>query len=210
VLRNIKIIFEDDWLLVVNKPAGLLTVPAPVKDSRTLTDILNKDVEERGLLYRVHPCHRLDRETSGLIVYAKGKTTQQKMMEEFKLKRVWKSYVAFAHGQLDRASGEIEFPIDGQSALTRYKILERREGFVVMEVQPLTGRTNQIRIHFARAGHPLVGETKYAFRRDYKLRANRLCLHAEALEFTHPVTRKAVNLSIDLPEDMMRFLEKHA
>ncbi|MDD2702691.1 MAG: pseudouridine synthase, partial [Candidatus Omnitrophica bacterium] len=116
MLRNIKIVFEDEWLLVVNKPAGLLTVPAPVKDSRTLTDILNKDVEERGLSYRVHPCHRLDRETSGLIVYAKGKSIQQKIMEEFKRKQVKKSYIAFAHGRIERAAGDIEFPIDGQSA----------------------------------------------------------------------------------------------
>ncbi|MFA5362900.1 MAG: RluA family pseudouridine synthase [Candidatus Omnitrophota bacterium] len=209
MLHNIKIVFEDDWLLVVNKPAGLLTVPAPVKDSRTLTDILNKDVEERGLLYRVHPCHRLDRETSGLIVYAKGKVIQQKMMLEFKRKQVKKSYIAFAHGQFENARGEIKFSIDGQSAHTRYKILERRTGFVIMEVMPLTGRTNQIRIHFARIGHPLVGEDKYAFRRNFALRANRLCLHAEALEFRHPVTGKTVSVTVDLPEDMMRFLAKH-
>ncbi len=209
MLRNIKIIFEDDWLMVVNKPAGLLTVPAPVKNSRTLTDILNEDIRERGLLYRAHPCHRLDRETSGLIVYAKGKAVQQKMMDEFRRKQVRKAYIAFAHGKPERSSGDLRFPIDGQSAHTRYKILERRKDFVIMEVAPLTGRTNQIRIHFARAGHPLVGEDKYVFRRAFALRANRLCLHAAALSFRHPVTGKPVELSIDLPEDMNRFLQKH-
>jgi 23S rRNA pseudouridine1911/1915/1917 synthase len=209
VLRNIKIVFEDEWLLVVNKPAGLLTVPAPVKNSRTLTDILNEDVMERGLAYRVHPCHRLDRETSGLIVFAKGKSVQQKMMDEFRRKEVKKTYIAFAHGHPARPSGDLQFSIDGQSAHTRYKVFERRKDFVIMEVTPLTGRTNQIRIHCARAGHPLVGEDKFAFRRDFALRANRLCLHAERLSFTHPVTGKPVDLSIDLPEDMLRFLEKH-
>ena len=209
MLRNIKIVFEDDWLLVVNKPSGLLIIPAPAKQARTLTDILNEDLKERGLLYRVHPCHRLDRETSGLIMYAKGKSIQQKMMEEFKQKRVRKTYIAFAHGKLPRLSGAIQFPIEGQNAHTTYKVLETRQDFVIIEVIPLTGRTNQIRLHFKHIGHPLVGETKFAFRRDFKLRANRLCLHAEKLDFTHPVTGKEVHLFEDLPEDMMKFLQKH-
>jgi 23S rRNA pseudouridine1911/1915/1917 synthase len=210
MLKNIRVIYEDDWLLVVNKPAGLLIIPAPGKTARTLTDILNEDLKERGLQVRVHPCHRLDRETTGLIIFAKGKSIQQKVMDDFKQKRVRKSYIAFVHGSLPRNSGDIKSPIEGLPAYTSYKVLERRRDFVIIKVIPLTGRTNQIRLHFKNIGYPLVGEAKFAFRRDFKLRANRLCLHAGELEFTHPVTGKAIHLLVELPEDMRKFLEKHA
>ena len=196
---DIPVIYEDDWLCIVDKPSGLLSIPTPKKEKRTLTSIL-----------RMHPCHRLDRETSGLIIYAKGKSIQKKMMDEFKQKKVLKTYIAFVQGKLPRNQGEINSSIEGHRAITKYKIIEARRNFSVAEVMPLTGRTNQIRIHFRNIGHPIVGETKFAFRRDFKLKAKRLCLHAKALEFMHPVTGKNVSLSIDLAKDLKEFLEKHA
>jgi 23S rRNA pseudouridine1911/1915/1917 synthase len=207
---NIPIIYEDNWLLAVNKPSGLVIIPTPKKEERTLTSILNEDLKQRGLLYRLHPCHRLDRETSGLILYAKGKSIQKKMMDDFKHKKIKKTYIAFVQGTLFKNQGEIKENIEGLSAVTKYKVIQRRQDFTLVEVMPLTGRTNQIRIHFKEIGHPVVGETKYAFRRDFKLRAKRLCLHAKILEFIHPVAKKHINLSIDLPEDLKEFLQKHA
>ena len=207
---NIPIAYEDDWLLVVDKPSGLLVIPAPKKEGRTLTGILNEDLEKRGELYRLHPCHRLDRETSGLIIYAKGKSIQKKMMDEFRYKKVKKTYIAFAQGLLRQAQGEIRIPIEGLAATTRYKIIERRRDFAVVAVNPLTGRTNQIRIHFKRIGHPLVGETKFAFRRDAVLKAKRVCLHAQSLEFIHPLTKKTIRVDTDLPADLGEFLRRHA
>lgn len=203
---NIPVIYEDEWLLAVNKPSGLLTIPTPKKESRTLTSILNDDLRQKGLAYRLHPCHRLDRETSGVIIYAKGKSTQKKMMREFKEKKVRKIYAAFVQGAIPKNYGEIRQVIDGQSAVTRYKVIQRRRDFTVIEAEPLTGRTNQIRIHLKGIGHPLVGETKFAFRRDFSLRAKRLCLHAKEIEFIHPVTRKQVRLWVDLPQDLKNFL----
>ncbi len=205
---SVSLVYEDDWLVVADKPAGLLTIPAPGGSSRTLTGILNENLKAKGVSYRLHPCHRLDRETSGLIIYAKGKSVQQKMMDEFKKRTVKKTYLAFVQGRLDPPQGEINRSIEGRKALTRYRTLAREEGFTVAEVMPLTGRTNQIRIHFRHRGHPLVGETKYAFRRDFALRAKRLCLHAHALEFFHPVTGKLLRLSAPLPKDMREFLER--
>ena len=93
---NIPIVYEDDWFLVLNKPAGLLSVPTPKKESRTLTGILNQDAETRDLKYRLHPCHRLDRDTSGLIIYAKGKSIQKNMIDAFRNRVVGKKYVAFS------------------------------------------------------------------------------------------------------------------
>jgi len=206
---NIPVVFEDEWLVVVDKPTGLLTIPTPRNEKRTLTSILNDDLKERGKLYRLHPCHRLDRETSGLVIYAKGKSTQKKMMDEFKSKGIGKKYVAFVQGTVVKDQGEINKPIEFRPAITKYRVSQRKKGFSVVEVMPLTGRTNQIRIHFKALGHPIVGETKYAFRKDFLLRAKRLCLHARDLEFLHPVTKKVMRLSVDLPKDLNIFLDSH-
>ncbi len=207
---NIPVVYEDEWLLVVNKPSGLLVIPQPGGATRTLTGILNDDAHERGLTYRLHPCHRLDRETSGLIIYAKGKSTQKKVMDLFKERAVKKAYVAFVHGALPQEQGEITRRIEGAPALTRYKVLQRKHGLTVVEVYPLTGRTNQIRIHFKSIGHPLVGETKFAFRRDFKLKAKRLCLHAKFLAFNHPVTGKPLLLELPLAAELTAFLSERA
>ena len=205
---EIPIIFQDEWLLVVNKPAGLLTIPTHKNETSTLTGLLNKTLKDEAAA-RLHPCHRLDRETSGLIVYAKGKSSQQKMMALFHAKKVKKTYLAFIHGRMEKTSGEIKQRIENQLAITRYRVIEQRNNFAVIEVEPLTGRTNQIRIHFKLIGHSLVGEKKFVFRRDFKLRANRLCLHAHSLEFFHPITGRAISLECGLPLGMKNFLEKH-
>jgi 23S rRNA pseudouridine1911/1915/1917 synthase len=206
---NIPIVFEDDWLLVVNKPAGLLSVPTPKHESRTLTGILNQDAGDRGLKYRLHPCHRLDRETSGLLIYAKGKGIEAKMIQAFRERLVGKKYVAFVHGKLLQPQGEISSAIEGKSTLTKYRVLQEKSNYSVVEVSPVTGRTNQIRIHFKHIQHPLVGEDKFAFRKDFALRAKRVCLHAEYLEFKHPQTAKMIVVKSPLPEDMQKFLDDH-
>lgn len=203
------ILFEDNWLLAVDKPAGLLTIPARGKN-RSLTGLLNQDLLKRNVSYRLHPCHRLDRETSGVILYAKGKAAQKKMMELFKQKQVKKSYVAFVHGRLPKEQGTINHPIEGQSALTHYTIIQQKEHFSVAEIIPFTGRKNQIRIHFKGIGHPLVGESKFAFRKDFALKAKRAFLHAAKISFKHPFTGAHTSISSGLSGDMKQFLAAHA
>jgi len=169
----------------------------------------------------LHPAHRLDRDTSGVILFAKGKDHQQTLMQAFKEKKVKKTYIAFAHGHIKESEGKIKIPIKDfyqrkfqknlppQSALTHYKVLEYRKDFTVVEVNPITGRTNQIRIHFTKIGHPLVGEDKYIFRKDYDLRFRRTALHAAHLSFPHPVTGKMISVEAPLAQDMTNFLEKY-
>jgi 23S rRNA pseudouridine1911/1915/1917 synthase len=207
---RIPVIYEDDWLLIVNKPAGLLTIPTPKRETCTLTSILNLDLRQKNLPYRLHPCHRLDRETSGLIIYAKGKSVQKKMMDIFKKKKIKKTYIAFMQGIPKKEQGLIKSPVDGSSAITEYRVIEKRKNFSVVEVVPLTGRKNQIRIHFKHIGHPLVGESRFAFRKDYLLKAKRVCLHAKSLEFIHPITKKFVNVISELPGDLEEFLKQHS
>lgn len=209
-ISNIGVVYEDDYFLILDKPAGLLSVAAADKQARHLTLILNAELEKKSASYRLHPCHRLDKETSGLIIYAKGKSTQQKLMRVFKQRGVKKTYIAFLQGLPRQRQGRINLPIDGVSATTQYRIIRAEKDFSVAEVMALTGRKNQIRIHFKKIGHPLVGETRFAFRRDFKLKAKRACLHATALEFLHPITKQLLRVTAPLPQDMENFLEKNS
>ncbi|MDD3088006.1 MAG: RluA family pseudouridine synthase [Candidatus Omnitrophica bacterium] len=196
---NIPIVYEDDGLLVVEKPSGMLTVPTPKNEQRTLTSILG-----------LYPCHRLDRNTSGLIIYAKTKALQQKMADEFRQRKVNKVYVAFINGLPLKGEGIIENKIEGMFAKTQYRVVERRNGFAVVQVRPFTGRTNQIRIHFKSIGHPILGEDKFAFRKDFKIKAKRLMLHASRLEFKHPLSEKIMVIDSEIPQAMKDFLKEHA
>lgn len=213
--KRYSIIYEDDHLIVVNKPSGMLVIPTPHKEKNTLTDLLNQELDSRGVTANAHPCHRIDRETSGLILYAKGKSAQQAMMEEFKNRRVKKTYVAFVHGQVKNKFDTISRDIYNkskrkkESAETKYTVIKKCPGFSVIEATPITGRTNQIRIHLKSIGHPLLGESVYVFRKDFELKFKRLALHASYLRFTHPVTKKSLEFSAPLPEDMENFLKEN-
>ena len=220
------IIYEDEQLIVIDKPSGMLVIPTPKKETSTLTNLLNRELDERGIETLNHslrsgsgqanayPCHRLDRETSGLIIYAKGKSIQQMMMEEFRLRAVKKVYIAFVNGQVAKDFDIIKRRIYNRNkkredeAVTKYKVLARRGDFTVLEAEPVTGRTNQIRIHFKEIGHPLVGESVFAFRKDFKLKFKRVALHAAYIRFVHPVTKKLLEFSSPIPGDMERFLKK--
>ena len=208
-MSGFRIVYEDDHIIVADKPAGMLVIPTPNGESNTLTALLNRELDARGIEANAHPCHRLDRETSGLIIYAKGKKTQQAMMEEFRQRRVKKNYLAFVHGRLGRKAGAIDLPIEGKRSVTKFRVIEERRDFSVVEIEPETGRTNQIRIHFKSMGHPLVGERKFAFAKDYELKFRRAALHSQKIEFAHPVTGKPLVFTTPMPEDMMKFLEEN-
>lgn len=212
-LNRYKIIFEDDKLIIVDKPSGMLVIPTPKGETNTLTDLLNKDLDSRGIEANAHPCHRIDRDTSGLIIYAKGKSVQRLMMDQFRLRKVSKKYIAVVRGAVKKSFDTIRSSIynrnkrRGEEALSRYKVVSRNRDFSVLEVEPVTGRTNQIRIHLAGIGHPILGERIYAFRRDFNIKFKRLALHAAQVEFTHPVTEKRMVFESPLPEDMKNLVK---
>ena len=159
-------IYQDQYILVVNKPSGLLTVPVGEKGQNDLTSMLNglKGSDERELIY---PCHRLDKETSGVIVFAKGRAVQQNMMDQFRNKEIQKAYIAFVQGKIKQTNGILKNYIQGawpykkqgpaKLAITKFRLLYKNNDLSVLEVEPVTGRTNQIRIQFKMIGHPLVG-----------------------------------------------------
>ncbi|MFA6079643.1 MAG: RluA family pseudouridine synthase [Candidatus Omnitrophota bacterium] len=206
--KRYKIIYEDEALIVIDKPSGMLTIPTPKKESNTLSSLINRELDERGIGINAYPCHRLDRDTSGLIIYAKGKSMQGVMMEEFRTRNVKKVYTAFVQGALKNDSDTIRIDIYDRNkrreemAVTKYRVVARKKGFTVVEVEPVTGRTNQIRIHFKEIGHPLVGERIYAFRRDFELKFRRTALHAGFISFLHPVTKERMQFISPLPADM--------
>lgn len=213
--KRFRIVHEDDAIIVVDKPSGMLVIPSPNKETNTLTDLLNRDLDARGIDANAYPCHRIDRETSGLVIYAKGKRYQAAVMEEFRRRRVKKAYTAFVQGKVKKNFDTISFSIYNrnkdreQDAVTKFKVIGRPRSFTVVDVEPVTGRTNQIRIHFAAIGHPLVGESVFAFRKDFDLRFKRVALHARSIALTHPATHKRLALESPLPDDMARLLDEH-
>ena len=212
--KRYDIVYEDEYIFVINKPSGMLVVPTPKGEINTLTNLLNQELDRRGALANAYPCHRIDRETSGLVIYAKGKSIQQAMMEQFKNRLVKKTYIAFVHGIVRKNSDILKGNVYSEKKrktelmITGYNVIERRKDFTIVEVQPVTGKTNQIRIHFKGLGHPLVGESVYAFRKDFKLRFKRTALHAKAIEFNHPATGKRISFDLPLPDDMKNFISK--
>lgn len=211
--RAIPVLFEDGDCVVFDKPPGILVIPTPKGESRTLVALADRQFPKEHL----HPAHRLDRDTSGVILFAKGKSNQRKLMALFKERRVKKDYIAFVHGRVHPAQGDIRVPIKDRykpsapavDALTRYRVVDHHKDFTVVDVRPVTGRTNQIRIHFSKIGHPLVGEDQYAFRKDFVLRFRRTALHAARLEWPSLSTGKTQAVASPLPGDMAEFLEKN-
>lgn len=203
-MGRLRIVYEDESIIVADKPAGLLTVSTPKKEKTTLVSLL-----------KAYPAHRLDRDTSGLIVLAKTRKIQDALMAQFKSREVKKKYIAFVRGKPMKDSGVIDgFIRDNpyeapKYAKTQYRILKKKNDFCVVEVSPITGRTNQIRIHFKQIGHPLLGERRFAFARDFPIKFKRTALHASDLEFIHPVNRKKMQFHLDLPKDMEEFLSAH-
>lgn len=210
--RRYRIVYEDDAIVVVDKPAGMLVIPSPNGEINTLSDLLNRELDSRGVEANAYPCHRIDRDTSGLVVFAKGKKSQALLMEEFKKRAVKKSYVAFVHGKLKKNFDTISLSIYNrnkdrmQDAVTKYRVTSRFKDFTVVDVEPVTGRTNQIRVHFSGIGHPLVGESVFAFRKDFALRFKRTALHARAIEFRHPASGKRMKFEAPLPDDLRKLL----
>lgn len=214
----IDIVYEDQGYIVFNKPSGIVVIPTPKKETRTLVSLVNQQFKQADCL--LHPCHRLDRDTSGLIIFAKGKKHQQWMMNCFKERKISKRYIALVQGCLDKKKGSFLKSIKDfdsrkyggggkpQKAETQYSVLETKNDFSVVSVVPVTGRTNQIRIHFAEAGHPLLGERKYSFAKDYKLKFRRTALHAQRLEWDSPFESKKIIIHIPLPDDMNSFLKQ--
>lgn len=217
------IVFEDEQLLVINKPAGLVVHPGSGNWSGTLMNAVLHHVPASQSIPRAGIVHRLDKETSGLMVVAKTLEAQTDLIRQLQARSVKREYLALASGVLSRA-GTVDEPIGrhpvqrtkmavvpenrgGKPAVTRYRPLENFPRATLVECSLETGRTHQIRVHMAFLGHPLVGDPVYG-RHDPRLPAfPRQALHARRLGLIHPVHRELMQWTVDLPDDMKNLLE---
>ena len=218
------IIHEDEHLLVVNKPAGLVVHPAPGHPDGTLVNALLAHCPQiAGVGHRKRPgvVHRLDKETSGVLVIAKDDTTLKGLQEQFKRREVAKMYTALVEGQVQPPEGIIEVPVgrddyerkkmaatrDGQYARTMYRVTRTYKSHTLLDVHPYTGRTHQIRVHLAWLGYPVVGDTTYGHRHQ-RLLQDRHFLHAARLRFTHPEIGEELTSEAPLPSALVAVLRQ--
>jgi 23S rRNA pseudouridine1911/1915/1917 synthase len=209
---EIDVLFEDEHLIVVNKPAGIDTHPNHPDETETLANLVAFHHQVEGESCRVLHIHRLDRDTSGAIIFAKhplSKAILDRLLAERQIKR---TYHALVHGRLKQKKGTISEAIgrdrhhntrrrvspSGQDAVTHYKVMDSRKLYTIVEVQLDTGRTHQIRVHMSHIGHPLVGDTLYGGKPIF----NRQALHAARISFPHPLTGEQIECEADCTDEI--------
>lgn len=218
-LREPEIIYEDNELLAVNKPSGLIVYPDGKHAYPALSEWLDK-YKKTGGFSAFHFVHRIDRETSGILVVAKTEKARDFLKTQFAAREIKKTYRAFVYGGLKDDRGIIERPIGSargglgprsatrphgttREAVTAYSVRARGTGATYVDVFPKTGRTHQIRVHFSAIQHPVICDVLYAPTRESLLGFKRLALHALSLTFTHP-NGKGMTLTAPLPEDFLK------
>ena len=231
----VEVVYEDDDLVVVNKPAGMVVHPAAGVDSGTLANALAfhfQQLSSTGGAARPGIVHRLDKGTSGLLVVAKTETAHEHLADQFRDREVFKSYVALVHGQVEKEGGEVDQPIardprnrtrmavvrGGRPSFSIYKVRRRLERFTLLDVELKTGRTHQIRVHLAWLKHPVVGDEVYGAGRDKTVinpvlrsriaKLGRQFLHAEQLGFRHPRTAEQLRFTAPLSTDLQSLLDQ--
>ncbi len=217
----VPILFEDEWLLIVDKPAGMAVHPSRGHADGTLVNALLGRGLEGGEQYRPGIVHRLDKDTSGLLVVAKSGEAHRRLVAMMRLRSVDRRYVALVHGTFAAQTGTIEASVGrdpghrlsmtvggvgAREAVTHFTVIERLGDFTLLEARLETGRTHQIRVHFLAIGHPVVGDPTYA-RRD-PLGLGRQFLHSRRLQFTHPMTDEDVCVEAPLPVDLADVLAR--
>ena len=220
-LMAIDVVYEDDHLLVVNKPAGLVVHPAPGNWSGTLLNGLMGRDPGAAQVPRAGIVHRLDKDTSGCLVVAKNDLAHQNLSEQLAKRTLKRTYIALVHGVIQHNVGTIEAPIgrdksdrqkmtvtsmNARPALTHFKVLKRYEAYTLVECQLDTGRTHQIRVHFQYINYPIVGDPKYSIKKTLETQGQ--CLHAQRIEFIHPRTKEVMQFEAEMPEVFKQVLEE--
>lgn len=206
------IVYEDQDLVIVDKPPGMLVHPVKKYQSGTLANALLHRWRAAGEICSFHPVHRLDRLTSGLVLIAKNPWAHQQLSMQLDSGKISRLYLAFCYGEVNNISGKINAPIKEQSdsalrvieaggkpALTRYRVIQRTESSTLLAVKIFTGRTHQIRVHLCHLGYPLVGDPLYG---TPEQNPPRTALHAAGLSFNHPRLGRRIKLKTDLPADL--------
>lgn len=216
---RINIVYEDKFIIVVNKPAKLLTISTDNEKEKTLFHKVISYEKSKHKNNKVFIVHRLDKDTSGLIVFAKNEKIKKKLQDNWD-KNVKRKYIAVLEGKLEKTSGTIKNylkenntfmtfssnnPERGKLAITKYQVLNKSKAYTLVDIEILTGRKNQIRVHMNDLCHPIVGDKKYGAKTNP---LNRLGLHAYFLEFKHPVTNQLVTFETKTPTSFLNMFTK--
>jgi 23S rRNA pseudouridine1911/1915/1917 synthase len=219
--RLLKIVYEDPYIIVIEKKEGLLSVSTERQKERTAMSILNEYVKRSGRQHRVYAVHRLDRDTSGLMMFAKDEKTQRTLRDNWHDIVTDRRYVAVATGEMEKDADTVvswltdkviyvansQYDDGGQKSITHYRTIKRANGYSLLELDLETGRKNQIRVHMQSLGHPLIGDGRYGG--DIAPNPiNRLGLHAFKLCFYHPVTNELMEFETPYPMEFRRLLFK--
>lgn len=213
VKMNLDILFEDDCLLIINKPAGIAVHPSILHFEDSLSNGIRFYFDSIGLKKKIRPVNRLDLDTSGIIVFAKNEYVQECLIRQMNNNIFKKEYIAIVTGHLKEKSGVINLPIarkensiierciseKGQNAITKYEVIKELDSMSVVKCFLETGRTHQIRVHFMAIGHPLIGDSLYGSKSSL---INRQALHCYSISFVHPITKEVLNITCNLPKDM--------
>lgn len=208
----LKICYEDDYLLIIDKPAGMLVHPVKTERTSTVANAVLFYFKQKNLPFGFHPVHRLDRNTSGLLLIAKYSHVQH-LLSGNHVKKLHRTYQGIVSGQVEKNEGFIDVPIarhpdsiiqrmvheKGQPAQTHFQVLQRFTNATLLEISLLTGRTHQIRVHCSYIGHPLLGDDLYGGSRS---QIQRQALHSSKLSFLHPINQQHIELKAALPPDM--------
>jgi len=221
-LVGLRILYEDDAVIVVHKDAGLLSIATAQETELTAYRQLNAHVRQADPQARIFVLHRLDRETSGVMMFAKSEQVQKKMQDNWKDVVTERKYVALVEGLVKKTNGTISSwlketstlkmyssPVanDGQHAVTHYKVLRASRNYSLVELELETGRKNQIRVHMQDIGHPVAGDKKYGAKTKP---FSRLGLHARVLAFEHPTTGKPMRFETDIPKPFLSQFKEEA
>lgn len=214
---NLDKIYEDEWLLIINKQAGIAIHPSILHYSDSLCNGVKYYFDSINLSKKIRPINRLDLNTSGLVIFAKCEYIQECLISQMKSKTFQKEYIAICTGILKEKIGTINLPIarkensiierciskNGQPSITHYEVLQEFENYSIIKCTLDTGRTHQIRVHMSNIGHSLIGDTLYGTKS--KL-IDRQALHCYKLSFTHPITKKIMKFTGDLPLDLRNLI----
>ncbi|MFC3884421.1 RluA family pseudouridine synthase [Bacillus songklensis] len=214
----LEIVYEDDYILVINKPPFLSSIPSREHPTGSMSHALLYYYEQQGIASTIHLVNRLDRDTSGLLIVAKYRYVHYLFSKEQQRHTIQRTYRAIVHGTLAFDKGTVDAPIgrksesiierevreDGQHAVTHYKVLQRSEDFTYVALKLETGRTHQIRVHMSYLGHPLLGDELYGGKRD---KIERQALHSHELHFYHPILQKEFFFTAEVPGDMKKIIE---
>lgn len=221
----VEVVYEDKDIIVVNKPKGMVVHPANGNPDGTLVNAILAMCKDSlsGIGGEIRPgiVHRLDKDTSGLLIIAKNDEAHVKMSKQIQDRLVTKKYIALVKGVVKDDEATIDMPIarskvdrkkmavdkDGKQAVTHFKVIKRYKGYTLLEIKIDTGRTHQIRVHMAKIGYPVVGDMVYSNGKN-EFGVEGQMLHAKSLEFSHPITGKKMHLEAQLPEYFKKVLEE--